>query len=156
LFFLPGGPDPRRPRSPARENRNCGVIRSHRTVPRTSSATKLRQLFRLRKQAGKGRPALHIHCGSRHEEQHACTGIKRSPVGADASLRICLAPLRVRETKRRGAINGVQQAGSDVMRIAGMTASFEEAEAELKENWAKWLAWAKLQEISDEGGALSQ
>jgi hypothetical protein len=50
----------------------------------------------------------------------------------------------------------VQQAGSDVMRIAGMTASFEEAEAELKENWAKWLAWAKLQEISDEGGALSQ
>jgi hypothetical protein len=32
------------------------------------------------------------------------------------------------------------------MRIAGMTSSFEQAEAELKENWAKWLAWAKLQD----------
>jgi hypothetical protein len=47
------------------------------------------------------------------------------------------------------AINGVHQAGSDVMRIAGMTSSFEQAETELKENWAKWLAWAKLQEISE-------
>jgi hypothetical protein len=47
------------------------------------------------------------------------------------------------------AINGVQQAGSDVMRLSGITGSFEEAQAELKENWAKWLAWAKLQEISD-------
>lgn len=46
------------------------------------------------------------------------------------------------------AINGVQLAGSDVMRIAGTTSSFEQAEAELKENWAKWLAWAMLQEIS--------
>jgi hypothetical protein len=46
------------------------------------------------------------------------------------------------------AINGVQQAGRN-MRIAGRTGSFEEAEAELKENWAKWLAWAKLQEISE-------
>jgi hypothetical protein len=32
---------------------------------------------------------------------------------------------------------------------AGVTGSFEEAQAELKENWAKWLAWAKLQEISE-------
>jgi hypothetical protein len=47
------------------------------------------------------------------------------------------------------AINGVHQAGSDVMRLSGITGSFEEAQAELKENWAKWLAWAKLQEISD-------
>jgi hypothetical protein len=47
------------------------------------------------------------------------------------------------------AINGVQLTGSEVMRIADTTATFEEAEAQLKENWEKWLAWAKLQEISD-------
>jgi hypothetical protein len=47
------------------------------------------------------------------------------------------------------AINGVQQTAPNVMRLAGVTASFEEAEAELRENWAKWLAWAKLQEISE-------
>ena len=47
------------------------------------------------------------------------------------------------------AINGVQQTPPNVMRLAGVTGSFEEAEAELKENWAKWLTWAKLQEIND-------
>jgi len=47
------------------------------------------------------------------------------------------------------AINGVQHAPADVMRLAGVRSSFEQAEAELKENWAKWLAWAKLQELSD-------
>jgi hypothetical protein len=47
------------------------------------------------------------------------------------------------------AINGVQQTPPDVMRLAGVTDSFEEAQAQLKENWAKWLAWARLQEISD-------
>jgi hypothetical protein len=47
------------------------------------------------------------------------------------------------------AINGVQQTPPDVMRLAGVTGSFEEAQAELKENWAKWLAWAKLQELSE-------
>jgi hypothetical protein len=46
------------------------------------------------------------------------------------------------------AINGVQLTGPEVMRVAGTTATFEEAEAQLKENWDKWLAWAKLQEIS--------
>jgi hypothetical protein len=46
-------------------------------------------------------------------------------------------------------INGVHQTPPDVMRLAGVTDSFEEAQAELKENWAKWLAWARLQEISD-------
>jgi hypothetical protein len=45
------------------------------------------------------------------------------------------------------AINGVI-AGKDVMRHAGMTATFEEAQAELNENWRKWLAWANLQEAS--------
>ena|SRR6266852_1368631 len=47
------------------------------------------------------------------------------------------------------AINGVQHAGPKVMRLAGMTASLDQAKAELKENWDKWLVWAKLQEISD-------
>jgi hypothetical protein len=47
-------------------------------------------------------------------------------------------------------INGVQLAGSDVMRVAGMTATFEEAQAQLNENWQKWLRWAKLQqEVGD-------
>jgi len=46
------------------------------------------------------------------------------------------------------AINGVQQSGRD-MRTAGTTASLEQAQAELHENWAKWLAWAKLQEINE-------
>jgi hypothetical protein len=46
------------------------------------------------------------------------------------------------------AINGVQHA-PEVMRLAGMTASLEEAKAELQENWEKWLVWANLQEISD-------
>jgi hypothetical protein len=42
------------------------------------------------------------------------------------------------------AINGVPLTGPDVMRVAGTAATFEEAEAQLKENWDKWLAWAKL------------
>jgi hypothetical protein len=45
-------------------------------------------------------------------------------------------------------INGVQRAGPDVMRVSGMTASLDQARAELKENWEKWLAWANLQEVS--------
>src|ERR1700682_4007362 len=39
--------------------------------------------------------------------------------------------------------NGVQLTGAEVMRFAGTTATFEEAEAQLKENWNKWLVWAK-------------
>jgi len=54
-----------------------------------------------------------------------------------------------RTTQWLWAINGVQQAAPGVMRMAGVTGSFEEAHAELKENWAKWLAWAKLQEITE-------
>jgi hypothetical protein len=42
----------------------------------------------------------------------------------------------------------VQQSGPD-MRTAGTTGSLEQAQAELHENWAKWLAWAKLQEINE-------
>jgi hypothetical protein len=47
------------------------------------------------------------------------------------------------------AINGVQRAGPDVMRVAGLTTTLEAAQAELSENWQKWLAWAHLQELSD-------
>ena len=50
------------------------------------------------------------------------------------------------ETQWLWAINGVQPAGSDVMRLAGMSTSLDEAQAQLTENWRKWLAWANLQE----------
>jgi hypothetical protein len=32
------------------------------------------------------------------------------------------------------------------MRVAGIATSFDQAKAELQENWEKWLAWANLQE----------
>jgi hypothetical protein len=35
------------------------------------------------------------------------------------------------------------------MRVAGMAATFDQAQAALQGNWEKWLAWAKLQELSD-------
>ena len=44
-------------------------------------------------------------------------------------------------------INGVS-APPEVMKTAGMATDFEQADAALKENWHKWLTWAKLQEIS--------
>jgi hypothetical protein len=43
------------------------------------------------------------------------------------------------------AINGVYGGPHD-MRRAGMTATFEQAHAELSGNWDKWLAWARLRE----------
>jgi hypothetical protein len=49
------------------------------------------------------------------------------------------------------AINGVPQAAPGVMRVAGIAASFEQAKAELQENWEKWLAWANLQDV---GGSV--
>jgi hypothetical protein len=45
------------------------------------------------------------------------------------------------------AINGVPRAAPGVMRVAGIAPSFEQAKAELKDNWEKWLAWANLQEL---------
>jgi len=47
------------------------------------------------------------------------------------------------------AINGVQRAGSHVMRVAGIATSLDQAKAELQENWEKWLAWANLREVGD-------
>jgi len=47
------------------------------------------------------------------------------------------------------AINGVQRTGSEVMRVAGIATSLDEAKAELQENWEKWLAWANLREVGD-------
>ena len=55
-------------------------------------------------------------------------------------------PANSPETQWLWAINGVQPAGSDVMRLAGMTTSLDEAQAQLTENWRKWLAWANLKE----------
>jgi hypothetical protein len=46
------------------------------------------------------------------------------------------------------ALNGVF-GGPHEMRVAGMVATFDQAQAALQENWEKWLAWAKLQELGD-------
>jgi len=43
------------------------------------------------------------------------------------------------------ALDGVH-GGPDAMRISGMTATLDQAKAELKENWAKWMAWANLRD----------
>ena len=48
------------------------------------------------------------------------------------------------------AINGVPRATPGVMRVAGIAPSLEQAQAELQENWEKWLAWANLQELDTE------
>jgi hypothetical protein len=45
------------------------------------------------------------------------------------------------------ALNGVF-GGPREMRVAGGAATFDQAQAVLQENWEKWLAWAKLQELS--------
>src|SRR5262245_6760832 len=45
------------------------------------------------------------------------------------------------------ALNGVFGGPRD-MRVAGVAATFDQAQAALQENWEKWLAWAKLQELS--------
>jgi hypothetical protein len=41
------------------------------------------------------------------------------------------------------AINGVH-AGPDFMKTTGNAPTFEQAKADFKTNWEKWLAWAKL------------
>jgi hypothetical protein len=43
------------------------------------------------------------------------------------------------------ALNGVY-GGPDAMRITGMTETLDQAQAELKESWEKWTAWANLQD----------
>jgi uncharacterized membrane protein len=45
------------------------------------------------------------------------------------------------------AINGVQRAAPDVMRVAGVSPSLDQAKADLQENWHKWLAWAHLRDV---------
>ena len=53
------------------------------------------------------------------------------------------------------AINGLPRATFGIMRVAGIAPSLEQAQAELQENWVKWLAWANLHESSAEvGGAV--
>ena len=46
------------------------------------------------------------------------------------------------------ALNGVF-GGPPEMRVSGMVATFDQAQAALQENWHKWLAWAKLEEITE-------
>jgi hypothetical protein len=46
------------------------------------------------------------------------------------------------------SINGVKLAGPQVMCVAGMTASLDQAKAAMNENWEKWLAWAAQREIT--------
>jgi hypothetical protein len=45
------------------------------------------------------------------------------------------------------SIYGVH-AGPGVMALQGRAATLDEAKADLRSNWQKWLAWAKLAELS--------
>jgi hypothetical protein len=47
-------------------------------------------------------------------------------------------------TKCVWALNGVPAATPKEIRLAGVTATLEEAEAALRESWGQWLAWAGL------------
>lgn len=47
------------------------------------------------------------------------------------------------------AINGVH-AEPGVMQIHGRAAKLDEAKNRLRENWQRWLAWAKLAELLDQ------
>jgi hypothetical protein len=47
------------------------------------------------------------------------------------------------------AINGGVHGPPSVMQITGHAPSFEQAKAELRANWHKWLAWARLLEIAE-------
>lgn len=44
------------------------------------------------------------------------------------------------------ALNGVP-GGPKGIRLAGVTATLDEAEAELRKSWEEWLAWASLSDI---------
>ena len=44
------------------------------------------------------------------------------------------------------AINGVH-AGPSVMQLTGRAPTLDAAKADLRSNWQKWLAWAKLAEL---------
>jgi hypothetical protein len=49
------------------------------------------------------------------------------------------------ETEWLWALNGVY-GGPKSMRITGMTATLDQAQAELKASWEIWMSWASLQE----------
>jgi hypothetical protein len=44
------------------------------------------------------------------------------------------------------ALNGVP-GGLEGIRLAGMTATLDEGEAELRKSWEQWLAWAGLSDV---------
>jgi hypothetical protein len=50
-------------------------------------------------------------------------------------------------TKWIWALNGVPAATPSGIRIAGIAATLDEAEAALRESWEQWLAWAGLTDV---------
>jgi hypothetical protein len=125
------------------------LIRGHRNGRRTGRASS-----RIRRKPRRGTistsgatPEMSLRLQSDPNSAHPET----DQVAMSGNL--CVGRVYKREftriTQFFWAINGVQQTPPDVMRLAGVTGSFEQAQAELKENWAKWLTWAKLQEIND-------
>ena len=44
------------------------------------------------------------------------------------------------------ALNGVR-GGPEGIRIAGVTGTLDEAEADLRKSWEQWLAWAGLSDV---------
>jgi hypothetical protein len=47
------------------------------------------------------------------------------------------------------ALNGVPAATPSGIRLAGATATLNEAEAELRASWEQWLAWAGLSDATE-------
>ena len=48
------------------------------------------------------------------------------------------------------ALNGVPGGTSTGMRLAGIAATLDEAEAALRERWEQWLAWAGLSDVKEQ------
>ena len=47
------------------------------------------------------------------------------------------------------ALNGVPGGIPTEIRLAGVAATLDEAEAELTQSWEQWLAWADLSEVKE-------
>jgi hypothetical protein len=55
-------------------------------------------------------------------------------------------PLTGTEPRWFWALNGVP-GGPGGIRLAGVTGTIDEAEAELKKSWEQWLGWASLSDV---------
>lgn len=51
-----------------------------------------------------------------------------------------------RQTQWLWAFNGVQRSNLSALPMGGVSPTLEQARADLKDSWDKWLAWAGLQE----------